>query len=220
MQAQSSTPVLIAVINQKGGVGKSTFAVHLAVWHHEQGKRVALVDADVQGSSARWMQASVPDLHVEALHEPDDILERARVLREEYEVIVADGPPGLAEITRALLLVADVALVPCGPSLLEVEAAHTAVRVIKNAQAIRGGNPRALLVLNRLQADRFTLTREAVEAVEQLGIPRCGSVLRLRQAVADAPGQRSVVWNMGSKAKQAADEMTAIIREVEAYGRA
>lgn len=208
--------MLIAVINQKGGVGKSTLAVHLAAHFSDGGRKVALLDADPQGSSSKWIPEAAPRVAVACVSDANEVIERVHELwQESMDVIVADGPPGLAEATRALLLVADLALIPCGASLLEIEAARTALRVVTTSQAVRGGKPQVLMVLNRLQPAHYTLAREAVEAVDGLGVARCTNVLRLRQAVADAAGQRSVLWDMGRKAKTAAGEMKAVMKEVE-----
>jgi chromosome partitioning protein len=72
--------VIVALTNSKGGVGKSTVAVHLAVWLAEQGKRVALVDADVQSSSSLWLHEASPQTSIFRLQTPDDILERVPAL--------------------------------------------------------------------------------------------------------------------------------------------
>ena len=51
--------MIIVVANSKGGVGKSTFSVHLAAWLHEQGHRVTLADCDTQQSSSEWIRETV-----------------------------------------------------------------------------------------------------------------------------------------------------------------
>ena len=204
---------MIAFTNAKGGVGKSTLAVHFAFWLKEQGYTVSMLDADVQRSSSQWASAMDPKMVVCCLHTPDEIIEQAPRLLEVSDYVVADGPGGLTEQTRALLLVADIAVIPVGPSALDLLAAQQAVRVVKQAQQIRGGLPRARLVLNRVQA-RTRLAREAQEAVATLGLPVASAAIRLRTAYADASGQRNVVWQMGSAAKGAAADLLQIFGEV------
>ena len=111
----------IALTNSKGGVGKSTLAVHLVVWFLERGKNVALVDADAQGSSSAWLQEVSPQIPIFRLRTPDDILEKVPELCRKFDPLVIDGPAGLSEVTRAVLLVADRP----GPLTLSCGAGHT-----------------------------------------------------------------------------------------------
>lgn len=201
--------MIVALCNSKGGVGKSTLAVHLAVWWHEQGGDVALVDADAQGSSSVWLREAAPRIPVFRLQTPDDILEQVPELRLKYDHLAIDGPAGLSEVTRAILLVADRAWLPCGPSVLDLRAAQDAIRVVKQAQSIRHGPPPAVLVPNKLQA-RYRLSRELLETAESLGIPSVAG-LRLRQAYADAAGQGVAVWKLGPPGQPAAGEIRELL---------
>jgi len=212
------TAQLIAFTNSKGGVGKSTLAVHFAVWMKERGSRVAFIDADVQGSSSRWLSQMSEEMLVSCLHTPDDIIEQTPVLSAQADVVIADGPGGLTELTRALLLVADVAVIPVGPSALDLLAAERAARVVRQAQQIRGGLPRAIVVLNRVQP-RTRLAREARDAVALLGLPVASVPIHLRTAYADASGQAAVVWQMGSAARTAAVDLNKVFGEVVGNGQ-
>ena len=204
--------MIIALTNSKGGVGKSTLAVHLAVWCQEQGATVALVDADAQGSSSLWLQEAAPTTPRFRLQTPDDILEQVPDLRADYEHLILDGPAGLSEVTRAILLVADLALLPCGPSVLDLRAAQEAIRVVRQAQKIRQGPPAAWLVPNKLQV-QYRLSREFLEATHSLEIPTVPG-LRLRQAYADAAGQGTVVWRLGPRGAAAANEIKELCHGV------
>jgi chromosome partitioning protein len=197
--------MIIALTNSKGGVGKSTLAVHLAVWWQEQGASVALVDADAQGSSSVWLHEAAPDLPVLRLQTADEILDGVPKLQTQFEHLIVDGPAGLSEVTRAILLVADLALLPCGPSTLDLRAVNEAIRVVKQAQAIRHGPPQAMLIPNKLQV-QYRLSRELVEMLSTLDIPATKG-LRLRQAYADAAGQGTVVWRLGPSGENAGNEI-------------
>ena len=212
------TAMIIALTNSKGGVGKSTLAVHLAVWIQEQGTKVALVDADVQGSSSAWLKEASPELPLFRLATPDDILDQVPKIAAEFECVVIDGPAGLSELTRTILFLADVTFLPCGPSVLDLRAANDAIRVVRQVQTIRKGPPAALLVPNKLQI-QYRLSRELLETAKALDIP-AASGLKLRQAYADAAGQGTVVWRMGPRAQDAAQEIQTLFKELLSYEHA
>jgi len=197
--------VIVALSNSKGGVGKSTLAVHLGVWWTELHHHVALIDADAQGASSIWLHEAMPQAPVFRLQTPDEILEQVPKMQQDYEHLVLDGPAGLSEVTRAILLVANLALLPCGPSLLDLRAAHEATRVLKQAQQIRQGPPQAVLVPNKLQV-QYRLSREFMETLKSFEI-RVATGLRLRQAYAEAAGQGTVVWRLGRRGDLAAREI-------------
>lgn len=202
----------VALANSKGGVGKSTVSVHLAAWTHERGLRTGLVDADVQGASSLWLHEAVPEIPVFRLQTPDDILDQVPRLAVQFDVLVLDGPAGLSEVTRAVLLLANLALLPCGPSALDLRAAQEAIRVVRQAQQIRGGPPQAVLVPNKLQV-QYRLSQEMLAAAGSLGVPVM-SGLRLRQAFADAAGQGTLVWRMDRRGLAAATELELLFKEV------
>ena len=205
----------IAVTNSKGGVGKSTVAVHLAAWCHQRDRRTALVDGDSQGASSLWLHEAVPEIEVFRLQTPDEILDQVPRLAAQFEVLVIDGPGGLSEVTRAILLVAHLALLPCGPSVLDLRAVQEAIRVVGQAQRIRGGPPQAVLVPNKLQV-RYRLTREFLATAQALGLPVPGG-LRLRQAFADAAGQGTLVWRLGPAGAAATEEITRLFEELNIH---
>jgi len=205
MEQSGGGGLIVALTNSKGGVGKTTLAVHLAVWWQDQGKAVALVDADTQGASSTWLQEASPQTPSFRLQTPDDILDQVPALRRDFAAVVIDGPAGLSEVTRAILLVTDLAWLPCGPSALDLRAVHDAIRVVEQAHRIRQGAPQGLLVPNRLQA-RYRLSRELLATTQSLGVPVTPG-LRLRQAYADAAGQGTVVWRLGPRAAAAANEI-------------
>ena len=206
---------VIALTNSKGGVGKSTVAVHLAAWGHAQGRRTALVDADAQGASSVWLHEAEPAIPISRLQTPDEILDQVPRLAAQFDLLVIDGPAGLSEVTRAVLLVADLALLPCGPSVLDLRALQEAIRVVGQAQRIRGGPPQAVLVPNKLQV-QYRLTQELLATVQSLGVPALGG-LRLRQAFADAAGQGTLVWRLGLRGAAATEEITRLFEEVNRY---
>ncbi|MBX3396721.1 MAG: ParA family protein [Phycisphaerae bacterium] len=205
--------MIIVVANSKGGVGKSTLAVHLAAWLSEQGHRVTLADCDTQQSSSEWIRESRPDIKAVRLDNPDTILNELPNLAQEADYVVADGPGSQTETSRALLLRADLAIVPCKASMLEVRALAKATDVLRQAQDIRAGIPKAVIVLSMV-GKTYRLTKDMKDAAAALSLPLASKALTLRQIYADAPGQGAVVWTMGARAREAADEVDKLFREI------
>lgn len=205
--------MIIAIANSKGGVGKSTLAVHLAAWLAKQGHRVTLADCDTQQSSSQWIREAAPEVKALCLRDPDDIINDLPMLAQETDYVVADGPGSLAETSRALLLVSDAAVVPCKASMLEIRALDAATKVLRQAQKIRSGMPRAKIVLSMV-GKNYRLTQDMREAAAVLKLLISPTFMTLRQIYADAPGQAAVVWNMGSRAREAADEVDRLFREL------
>ena len=81
--------MIIAIANSKGGVGKSTLAVHLAAWLHEQGHRVTLADCDTQQSSSECIREAVPGINAVRLDNPDVILNELPLLQADADYVLA-----------------------------------------------------------------------------------------------------------------------------------
>jgi chromosome partitioning protein len=205
--------MIIVIANSKGGVGKSTLAVHLAAWLNRQGHRVTLADCDTQQSSSEWIREAAPEVKAVRLDNPDVILNELPLLGQDTDFVVADGPGSQTETSRALLLRADMAIVPCKASMLEVRALAKATEVLRQAQDIRGGIPNAIIVLSMV-GKNYRLTKDMRAAAEALSLPLANTAMILRQIYADAPGQGAAVWNMGARAKEAAGEIDQLFREL------
>jgi len=132
---------VIALLNQKGGAGKTTLATHLAGELALEGLRVVLIDADPQGSASDWAERraqsaqqrlyGVYGLARETLHvEVPQIAQTA-------DFVIIDGPPRSAAITRSALLACDLALIPVQPSAYDVWASAEMVRLIEEARLYR-----------------------------------------------------------------------------------
>ena len=87
-------PMIIAIANSKGGVGKSTLAVHLAAWLHKQGHSVTLADCDTQQSSSEWIREAVPEVNAVRLDNPNVILNELPNLAHEADYVVANCVSG------------------------------------------------------------------------------------------------------------------------------
>lgn len=205
--------MIIVFANSKGGVGKSTLAVHFAAWLHELGHRVTLVDCDTQHSSSEWIREAASGVKSICLDNPDDILDELPGLAADTDFVVADGPGSQTEISRALLLKAHLAIFPCKASMLEVRALVKATSVLRQVKEVRSGKPTAIIVLSMV-GKKHRLTQDMKEAATGLKLPMAKTAMTLRQIYADAPGQAKVVWMMGSRGRDAAAEVKQLFREL------
>jgi chromosome partitioning protein len=86
-----------------------------------------------------------PTIETQVLQSPDDLLDQLTDLAAAVDYLVVDGPAGLSEATRAILMRADLAVVPVQPSGIDVQSAADAVRLIKQAMEVRQGPPQAVM---------------------------------------------------------------------------
>ena len=209
--------LLIAVLNQKGGVGKSTSAVHLARWLQLQGQAVHFADLDPQQTGSFWLQAAegftIPCTVIPA--DADAALEQLPPLVGAANVVVVDGPAGLNDATRAVMLLADVVVTPVQPAGADLRSAVDVLRLVGQARRIRGGPPDAAIFLNRATKGSRLLTeaREVIGGLE--GFRPLKQAITQRQCLSDCYGQASTVFEAGTgPALEAASEYGHLFTEL------
>lgn len=205
--------MMIVFANTKGGVGKSTLAVHLAVWLHDRGAKVALLDCDKQHSSSQWIAEAEPRITLAVANTPEEVASLAKSLHGSHDFVVGDGPGGLDDLSRTLLILTDLALFPISPSILDLRSVAQATTILKYAQSINGGRPEGRLVLNKMKK-RGAISRELRTAAPELGLVVTKSVVRDLEVYRDAAQQGTVVTRMKSRARDAAAELTQLFVEV------
>lgn len=206
---------VIAVVNQKGGCGKSTTAGHLCRWLDKRGSSVALIDCDAQGTSSTWIGAIAPcpAATIAAMASADAVIEQLPDIADKYDYVVIDGPGGISDLTRAMLLRSDIALIPVKPTGADIRSAADAVRLIKQAQSVRGGPPHAGLFLS-MAVKGTNLKAESLEVLGGLGVGVLEAVIHQKQAIADTFGQQSTVFDMaGRSAADSAREFEQLFNE-------
>ena len=172
-----------------------------------------MVDCDAQQSSSLWIAAAEPDIPIVRMTSADQILDELPSLANEADFVICDAPGSQNETSRALLLWADLAIVPTKASMFDARALEINTTFIRQAQAIRKEGLKAMVVLSMV-GKSFRLTRDMREAANLLGMDVANAFVSHRQAFADAPGQASFVWQMGYFAKASAIELESLFSEL------
>ena len=204
----------IGVIQVKGGAGRSTLATNLAGELSKLGKTV-LIDGDMpQGTSASWyavrhQAGKAGNLIADTAANHAELVERVSQY-QDADYIVLDGPPRIAEMTRAMMMLADVCLIPVGASVAEIWATADVLTIIEAAKKVRPINARMIWTRHR----SFTnLAKELTEqATAELGLPILKTAMALRVAYPEALGLGLTVTEMPDT--NARIEMRFIVAEV------
>jgi len=179
------SPTTIALIGLKGGVGKTTTAVHLAEAGVQRFGSALLVDADPRGSALKWAESGgegepVLSSAVIGLATPD-LARRLRQLDTPARFTIIDTGGGRPEISLGALNTADVAIVPITPSVLDVLELGATLDL-----ATKTVTPAAVLI-TRAQANTIAL-RELRAVLEDQELPVLRTVIPDRQSIARAAG--------------------------------
>ena len=207
---------VIALLNQKGGAGKTTLATHLAGELAWAGRRVTLLDADPQGSALDWAQRRAQS-GLERLYgvfglARDTLHHETPRIAQEADFVIIDGPPRVAALARSALLAADLVLIPVQPSAYDVWATQEMVQLIVEAQVFRPAL-RAAFVINR-RIVGTVIGREARAALADQPFAALTTEVSQRVAFADSVAAGRLVGEL-APAGTAAREIHAFTRAVQ-----
>ena len=172
---------VLALATQKGGTGKSSLAVSLAVAAQERSLKVYVVDLDPQATARKWFERR-----------------EAEGARKGFDLVIIDTPGVDAPATTAAMHAADLCLVPARPSVADIEAARPTIRTLSAL-----GKP-FLFVLNQCPPGRSIRTTDAYRALLLMGAV-AGVTLALRADHLDALAQGLGVTERDPNGKAAAE---------------
>lgn len=204
--------MIISVINQKGGVGKTTLAISLAAAFAARKHRVQLIDADPQGSALDWIAVRGEDAPFTAVGIPKPILHlELPKLAKDYDIMIIDGPPRIYEVARSAVMASDAVLIPVLPSQFDVWAAEESIKLLQECVVYKE-RLKGAFVINRRIANT-AIGRDVAKALKQYPLPVLRSTVCQRVAFAESARGRTVLELDPDSA--ASKEIHALAKEVQ-----
>ena len=206
--------IVIAILNSKGGTGKTTLSTNIAGCLHKQSRRVLLVDSDPQGSARNWHAARPGEADLpEVIGVDRPVLHKTiPTLAEHYDYILIDGAAKLTDITASAIRTSDFVLIPVRHSGFDIWAVEQLVDAVKSRQLITDGTPQAAFVIS-CQTPGSRLAGSIDPVLSELGFPVLTARTSRRVAYEEAGGMGVTVMDLAGREK-ASDEIESITREI------
>lgn len=204
---------IIAILNQKGGVGKTTLATNIACKLHLEKSKVLLIDSDPQGSARDWRAAGNNDVPVIGIDRPTLEKDVAKIA-SQFDWVIIDGAPQLADMAISSIKCADLVIIPVQPSPYDIWASSDLVDIIKQRQQVNNNQPKAYFCISR-KITNTTLSKEVFEALNGYELPVMKSGTSQRVIYAQSAAEGESIFNT-LKNLEAMNEITNIVNEIKA----
>ncbi len=205
---------IISLLAQKGGVGKTTLTLHWAVEAARQGYGdIAVIDMDVQQSAAKWSLRRGVDTPVMLQADEANIGQAVAACRENgFDLVLIDTMPRVEASSVEAAKVADLSIIPCGPSVLDIEAIGATIEITARVKTP------GVIVINQGRHSS-SINDKAAAVLSQYELPVCPVMIMHRAALEDAFIDGRAVAELRPRSKAAseiAESWKWIVKQLEA----
>ncbi len=205
---------VFSVANQKGGTGKTTLSMNLAVGLSRRG-RTLIIDADPQGSAGQWAGLSTDErpFPVSVISVAGNLAREIARMRQDYQYLVIDCPPTLETgVAQSAMTISDKVFIPILPSPVDLWAS---VRLADAIDHVKISNSRlqSYILVNQLEP-RNAMSRSMSQALAEFDIPALQGCLRRRAIYRNSALDGLSVYCMGKRGESAVQEVEFLIEEI------
>jgi chromosome partitioning protein len=203
----------IAVLNQKGGSGKTTIATHLSRGFQLDGDSVILVDSDPQGSARDWAAAAAENPVMTVGIDRPTLDRDAKKL--PADVVIIDGAPHLENMAVSAIKAADLVLIPVQPSPYDVWATAALVDLVKQRIELTDGALKAAFIVSRAITGT-TISKEIFDTLADYDLPVLRTAIHQRIDYPRTAATGATVFDLRHGDGAASAEIRALITEIRA----
>lgn len=216
---------IISSITSKGGSNKSGTTLLLATYFAGKGKKVCIIDTDVNGSVARWSglrSEDLPEITVVSMMDPKQLQRNINKLHDDYDYVIIDTSPGLAQKSSYTMLYSDLLIIPALVSGFDLWSVEQFLERYDEVMNVKGERIPAYVFLS-MYNPRINLHKEFLEAIKEMGEEYEVGVLKAKLAYRNAykistvQGMSALEWNDPKAIKETKEFGKEVEKILKAY---